>query len=683
MPRYIERLRNIGIIAHVDAGKTTLTERILFNTGVIHKTGDVHNGNTETDSHALEKKHGITISTAATSCSWKDHMITILDTPGHVDFTIEVERSLRVLDGAVVVFSGVAGVEPQSETVWRQANRHGVPCICFINKMDSLGADFYRVVSMIEERLGATALMVQLPIGSEAEFSGVVDLLSMKAWTWQDGEQITVSVPEALEENARNARMNLIERLAEWDNECLAAFLHDEGDSMSADTIRRAIRNACVAGEATPVLCGSAFRNIGVQPLLDAVADWGPSPLDRPSVEGTHPETGAPESRSISDPFCALVAKVQVTQFGPVSTLRIYSGTLPKGRSILVANKREIARVGRILRMHVDEQTDLDAAHAGDVVSVMGLKTVRAGDTLAAREAPIVLAGLECPEPVIQAVIEPKLSADQARLSTVLANMAREDPSLHVSSDPETGQTLIAGMGELHLQIRLEDLEETHGIAASLGRPRVAFREAVTARTIVDHTLRKQTGGPGQFARVKLALEPAGEGETGLLFEDQITGGAIPAEFIPAVERGLALAMSDGPVGGYPLLGLRATLIDGAFHANDSSAIAFERAARDAFKLAMTEADPVLLEPIMKVTVTTPEHYLGSVIGDLNARRGVVAETSAGVFEHEITALTPLSEMFGYVGALRSLSSGRASFSMVFDGYKAAPTELIENAVRA
>jgi elongation factor G len=333
--------------------------------------------------------------------------------------------------------------------------------------------------------------------------------------------------------------------------------------------------------------------------------------------------------------------------------------------------------------MHVDEQTDLDAAHAGDVVSVMGLKTVRAGDTLAAREAPIVLAGLECPEPVIQAVIEPKLSADQARLSTVLANMAREDPSLHVSSDPETGQTLIAGMGELHLQIRLEDLEETHGIAASLGRPRVAFREAVTARTIVDHTLRKQTGGPGQFARVKLALEPAGEGETGLLFEDQITGGAIPAEFIPAVERGLALAMSDGPVGGYPLLGLRATLIDGAFHANDSSAIAFERAARDAFKLAMTEADPVLLEPIMKVTVTTPEHYLGSVIGDLNARRGVVAETSAGVFEHEITALTPLSEMFGYVGALRSLSSGRASFSMVFDGYKAAPTELIENAVRA
>ena len=681
MTRNIERLRNIGIIAHVDAGKTTLTERILFNTGVIHKTGDVHDGNTETDSHALEKKHGITISTAATSCSWKDHIITILDTPGHVDFSIEVERSLRVLDGAVVVFSGVAGVEPQSETVWRQANRHGVPRICFINKMDSLGADFDHVVSMIEERLGATALVVQLPIGSEAEFSGVIDVLSMTASTWQDGKQFTVPVPEVLEESSRNARAILIERLAEWDSECLMAFLDDESESLPAETIRLAIRNACLAGEATPVLCGSAFRNIGVQPLLEAVVDWCPSPMDRPSVDGAHPETGVPEIRSIEDPFCALVAKVQVTQFGPVSTLRMYSGSLPKGQSVLVANKGETARVGRILRMHADEQTDLDIAHAGDVVSVMGLKTVQAGDTLAAREAPIVLAGLECPEPVIQAVIEPKLSADQARLSTVLANMAREDPSLHVSSDPETGQILIAGMGELHLQIRLEDLEETHGIAASLGRPRVAYREAVTARTVVDHTLRKQTGGPGQFARIKLVLEPVGEGETGLLFKSQITGGAIPAEFIPAVERGLASAMSDGPIGGYPLLGLKATLIDGAFHTNDSSAIAFERAARDAFNLAMAEACPVLLEPIMKVTVTTPEDYLGSVIGDLNARRGIIAETSAGAFEHEMTALAPLSEMFGYVGTLRSLSSGRASFSMVFDGYKTAPSALVADAM--
>ncbi|MEM6713332.1 MAG: elongation factor G, partial [Pseudomonadota bacterium] len=604
MTRNIERLRNIGIIAHVDAGKTTLTERILFNTGVIHKTGNVHDGNTETDSHALEKKHGITISTAATSCSWRDYMITILDTPGHVDFTIEVERSLRVLDGAVVVFSGVAGVEPQSETVWRQANRNGVPRICFINKLDSLGADFTRVVAMIEERLGATALVVQLPIGVEAEFCGVIDLPSMTASTWKGGEQIMSPVPEALQERARTARAKLVEHLAEWDSDCLKAYLDDEGEGLSSGAILGAIRNVCVSGKASPVLCGSAFRNIGVQPLLDAIVDWCPSPLDRPSVDGVHPDTGVPETRSVDDPFCALVAKVQVTQFGLVSTLRVYSGSLSKGQTVCVANKGETARVGRILRMHADQQTDLDVAIAGDVVSVMGLKTVQAGDTLAAREAPIMLDGLQCPEPVIQAVIEPKASADQARLSTVLANMAREDPSLHVSSDPETGRVLIAGMGELHLQIRLEDLEESHGIIATQGRPRVAYREAVTTRTVVDHTLRKQTGGPGQFARVKLAIEPVDEGETGLVFESQITGGAIPAEFVPAVKRGLEMAMPDGPVGGYPMLGLKAVLIDGAFHANDSSAVAFERASRQAFKLAMADANPVLLEPIMKVTVT-------------------------------------------------------------------------------
>jgi len=680
----IETLRNIGIIAHVDAGKTTLTERILFNAGRIHKIGNVDDGNTEMDSLALEKKHGITIATAATSCDWNDHRITILDTPGHVDFTIEVERSLRVLDGAVVVLSAVAGVEPQSETVWRQADRHDVPRIGFINKMDNLGADFDRVTDMIAERLGTTPLVVQLPIGAEDAFCGVVDVIAMQALTWQKGstEPVTGNVPDHMQKAARRARAKLIDRLSVRDDACLKAYV-TFGDDIPADQLHAFVRSACLSGKAVPVLCGSAFKNIGVQPLLDAVVAWCPSPKDRPHVTGVDPVTGDPVSRapSLDAPFCALVAKVHVTRFGPVATLRLYSGVLAKGQSVMIAASGQDERVGRILRMHGEQETVLDKAEAGDVVSVTGLKSARAGDTLCTRTAPVLLDGLECPDPVIEAAIEPVAAADQDRLSKTLAQMAREDPSLRVSSDPESGQLLLAGMGELHLQICLEALDELHGLKATLGRPRVTYREALTSKVETDTTLRKQTGGSGQYARVKLVFEPANDETDRLEFHNRITGGAVPAEFIPAVERGLKAAMTEGPIGGYPLMGLKASLVDGAYHAVDSSALAFERASKDAFKDAVRAEACALMEPVMRVTVTTPEDYLGSVIGDVNSRRGVIAETAAGASAHELVGHVPLAEMFGYVGALRSLSSGRASFAMVFDGYRPVPASRIGDAL--
>lgn len=676
MTREIHTVRNIGVMAHVDAGKTTLTERILFDAGRIHKIGEVHDGAAEMDHRALEKKHGITISAAATSCEWKGCAVTILDTPGHIDFTHEVERSLRVLDGAVAVFSAVAGVEPQSETVWRQADRYDVPRLCFINKMDSVGAEFDHCVEMIATRLGATPLVVQAPIGAEAGFEGVVDLVEMRALRWAEGETPPrfEPIPEGMEATVAKARARLEETLATLDDACLELYL-DETAVIDAAQLNGFIRAACIGGRATPVLCGSAYRNIGVQPLLDAVAAWLPSPLDRAPVRGTVPQTGAVETRppSADAPFCGVVAKVDMTRFGALAALRLYSGRLRPGQMVRLAAGGQTERVGRIVRMHADRQTEIGEAQAGDVISVTGLKCAAAGDTVCDPGAPVLLDGLARPEPVIEAGVEAVKGSDPDRLSALLAAMAREDPSLRVGQDSETGQTLLSGMGELHLQICLEELAETHGLHARLGRPRVAYREALTRRVEIDHTLRKQRGGKGQFARLKLVFEPAEDGETGLVFENRTSGGVVPAEFVPAIERGLAGAMGEGPIGGYPLTGLKAVLLDGEAHANDSSGLAFERAAREAFRLAAAQAEPVLLEPVMRVEAVTPEDHLGAVIGDLNARRGVIVDSRAGASAHEVTADTPLAELFGYVGTLRSLSKGRASFSMRFTGYAPAP----------
>lgn len=665
-------LRNIGIMAHVDAGKTTLTERILFNTGRIHRVGDVHTGNTETDSHALEKMHGITISAAATSCDWRGMSVTIIDTPGHVDFTIEVERSLRVLDGAVAVFSAVSGVEPQSETVWRQAERFGVPRICFINKMDQIGADFARVVDTIAHRLDAHPLVVQLPIEAEADFSGVVDLVEMRAMVW-DGESphpTVAPIPAGIEAATDIARARLVEALAEVDEEMMAVFVDGES-GLSAPALRAAIRRACLSNAATPVLCGSAYRNVGVQPLLDAIVDFAPAPSDRPPVTGVNPRTGASEHRfaHADEPLAALVSKVKPSRFGALAFVRIYSGRMAPGQPVAIAASGKTERVGRLLRMHADSYSEIAEAVAGDVIAVVGLKSVGAGATLSDPAHAIVLDGFEIPNPVIEAVIEPRSSQDQERLGQALAIMARGDPSLRVTVDPETEQVLVSGMGELHLQIAVETLKVDFGVDAKIGAPLVSYRAAPSRRAEVDHTLRKQTGGPGQMARVRLAFEPLPQGEVGLLFVNQVVGGAIPKEFVPAIEKALKAALLDGGPGGYPVLGIRAILIDGAFHEKDSSALAFEHAAREAFRIGFAQTSPVLLEPLMRVVVSTPGDYLGGVIGDLQSRRGSLVASEVAGRAHEVIAEVPLAEMFNYVSALRSLSQGRASFTMTFARY--------------
>ncbi len=675
MTRTLQNIRNIGIMAHVDAGKTTLTERILFNAGRIHKTGDVHTGNTEMDSRAVEKAHGITISAAATSLDWQGCDITIIDTPGHVDFTIEVERSLRVLDGAVAVFSAVSGVEPQSETVWHQADRYGTPRICFINKMDSLGADFDGCVADIRDRLGAEPIVVQLPIGAESDLSGVIDLTMMQALTWSDGatEPEVGPIPDALRAQAEKARQVLVEDVVDQDDHALALYL--EGKPIDAALLTQLVRQACISGAGVPVLAGSAYRNIGVQPLMDAIAAYCPSPLDRPAVEGRDADgTSVQRAADPKAPMLGLVGKTKQTQHGALSTIRLYAGRLDKGMAVLNATTGTRERVGRILKMHADDHTDLDHAEAGDVVAVMGLKSVRAGDTLSDPKAPVVLDGLVCPDPVIEAVVEAPDAASQSKLGQALATMAREDPSLRVGTDPETGQTLVAGMGELHLQICLEEIATTHGVTAKLGQPRVAYREALTKRAEVDRTLRKQSGGPGQYARVKLVVEPAED----ITFVNEVTGGAVPTEFIPAVEAGVRAALGTGTGHGWPMAGAKVTLIDGAFHPNDSSATAFERVAREATTEAFHQAGAILLEPCMKVEVISPADHVGAVIGDLNARRSVVVSSDAGKAGHLIVAHVPLANMFGYVSALRSLSRGRATFSMVLDHYGEVPKAIAE-----
>jgi len=625
-------LRNIGIMAHVDAGKTTLTERILFNTGRIHKAGDVHTGNTETDSHALEKKHGITISAAATSCEWRDASITIIDTPGHVDFQIEVERSLRVLDGAVAVFSAVSGVEPQSETVWRQAGRFDVPRLCFINKMDQIGADFARTVEMIAGRLGAHPIVVQLPVGRERDFIGVIDLVTMNALRWDAGNPAPTAgtIPESMRDAADDGRQRLLETLADKDEAIMVAYIN--GKAVEASQIKAAIRKACIAGQLTPVLCGSAYRNVGVQPLLDAIVDYAPAPNDRPPVVGTNPRTDEAEQRlpRPDEPFVALVSKVQTSRFGTLAFIRVYAGQIAPGDPVVNAATRKVERIGRLLRMHADSHTEIGEALAGDVVAVVGLKSVSAGDTLSQPARPIVLSGLVIPAPVIEAVIEPRAGQEQERLGQALAMMARSDPSLRVSVDRESGQTLLRGMGELHLQIAVETLKEDFNVDAVIGAPHVAYRAAASQRVEVDHTLRKQSGGPGQMARVRLAFEPLAEGETGLVFVNKITGGAVPKEFVPPIEKALRQAMLDGGPGGYPVLGLRVSLLDGAFHEKDSSGLAFELATREAFRIGFEQAAPILLEPVMRIVVTTPETHIGAVIGDLQRRRGQVLARAGG-----------------------------------------------------
>ncbi|MEM9029184.1 MAG: elongation factor G [Pseudomonadota bacterium] len=672
-------LRNIGIMAHVDAGKTTLTERILFNTGRIHKVGNVHDGNAEMDWRALEKKHGITISAAATSCTWRDTAITIIDTPGHVDFTLEVERSLRVLDGAVAVFSAADGVEPQSETVWRQADRFGVPRIAFINKMDHVGADIEMCVRAMADRLDASPVLLQLPIGSGKAFQGVVDLIDRQALAWDGTSEVpfVVELPDAMQSAVDVYRRRLLEAVVELNESAFETYLEDE-DGLSNAEIRALIRTGTLSGTITPVLFGSAFRNIGVQPLLDAVVAYAPAPTDRDAVVGTVPGSGETVLRAPSDdaPVAALVSKVQVNRFGALATVRVFSGRLERGMVLTNAATGRTERIGRLLQMHANQITEIDAACAGDVVGIVGLKSAGAGDTLSDPAQPIVLDGFDVPEPVIEAVIEPSAAADHDRLSQALAVIAREDPSLRVSSDPETGQTLLRGLGELHLTICLEVLKEEYNVDAKLGAPQIAFREALTRRVTVDHTHRKQNGGVGQMARVCLTFEPTDAAESGLVFESQITGGAIPGHFVPAVEAGLRAAMQNGVLAGYPMHGLRAILTDGAFHENDSSAMAFEIAARDAFKTGVTQGAPVLLEPIMTVIVTTPETHLGAILGDLQSRRGKLCASDAKRGGYEVVAQVPLANMFSYVNKLRSLSQGRASFSMTLDTYRPVPAAI-------
>jgi elongation factor G len=678
-------IRNIGIMAHVDAGKTTLTERILFDTGRIHRMGEVHCGTAAMDSRAIEKKHGITVSAAATSCVWRGASITIIDTPGHADFTLEVERSLRVLDGAVALFSAVAGVEPQSEAVWRQADRFGVPRLCFVNKMDQAGADFFATVAAIADRLGAHPLVLQLPIGAASQFRGIIDLVSMTALTWHDGsEPVRGVVPPALDAAARAQRHRMIEVLVETDKDALALYLEDE-DAFDQARLEALIRRACIGGRLTPVLCGSAYRNIGVQPLLDAVVDYLPGPADRPPVQGIDPCGGAMLHRaaSVEAPLTALVSKVQMSRFGPLAWLRLYAGRMSRGTKLANSTAGTIERAGRLLRLHADEASEILEAVAGDVVAVTGLKSARAGDTLCDPAGPIVLAGLAAPEPVIEAVIEPRAAADQERLSRALSVLVREDPSWQVAVDPDSGQRLLRGMGELHLTICVETLKEEHNVEAVIGTPRVAYREAITRPCEVEHTHSKRTGGVGQYAGVRIAFAPLREGETGLRFENRIVGGKIPKEFIPAIEKGLDAALQEGGLAGYPVIGVAARLVDGKTHVRDSSAIAFELAARAAFQKAFALASPVLLEPIMRVEIATPTDHLGAIIGDLQARRGRVSASAPSGREHTVVVAVPLANTFNYVSTLRSLSQGRASFTMRLDRYAAVPKAVAEAIVAA
>jgi elongation factor G len=678
--------RNIGIMAHIDAGKTTTTERVLYYTGRSHKIGEVHDGAATMDWMEQEQERGITITSAATTCFWRDHRVNIIDTPGHVDFTIEVERSLRVLDGAVAVFDSVAGVEPQSETVWRQADKYGVPRICFINKMDRMGADFYRCVDMIVDRLGATPLLLQLPIGAESEFKGVVDLIRNQAIIWEEetlGAKFNyVDIPADLKDRAEEYRAALIETAVELDDELLEAYL--EGNEPDAEALIKCIRKGTVTGAFVPVLCGSAFKNKGVQPLLDAVVDFLPSPIDVDAVRGVHPDDHEKEMKrrtSDDEPFAALAFKVMTDPFvGSLTFVRVYSGKLESGSSVLNSVKGKRERVGRMLLMHSNSREDIKEAHAGDIVALCGLKETTTGDTLCDQSDAIILERMEFPEPVIEIAVEPKTKNDQEKMSNALKRLADEDPSFRVSSDNESGQTVIKGMGELHLEILVDRMKREFKVEANVGAPQVAYRETVSKATEIDYTHKKQTGGSGQFARMKFTLEP-GEPGSGRIFENGIVGGSIPKEYIPGVEKGINAVADAGVLAGFPLIDYKVRLIDGAYHDVDSSVMAFEIAARQAMRDAVMQAKPRLLEPIMKVEVVTPEDYVGDVMGDLNSRRGQITGTEPRGNASVINAMVPLANMFGYVNNLRSATQGRAQFTMHFDHYEQVPQAVSEEVV--
>tara|TARA_B100000745_G_scaffold298335_1_gene246800 strand:- start:119 stop:2149 length:2031 start_codon:yes stop_codon:yes gene_type:complete len=664
-------------MAHIDAGKTTATERILFYTGRSHRLGEVHDGAATMDWMEQEQERGITITSAATTCYWNDHRINIIDTPGHVDFTIEVERSLRVLDGAVCVFDSVAGVEPQSETVWRQADRYGVPRICFVNKMDRIGADFNRCVDMIVDRLGAKPLVLQLPFGLEATYAGVIDLIEMKAIRWNDetlgAEFVIEDIPSSELARAEKMRENLLEAIVEQDEKVLEAYLDGREPDISA--IRHCIRKGTLLGDFVPVLNGSAFKNKGIQPLLDAVVHYLPAPTDVPSIVGTSVDGNSEVIRSSSDdePFSALAFKIMNDPYvGSLTFVRVYSGVLDSGSSLLnsVKNKRE--RVGRMLAMHANHREDIEVARSGDIIALCGLKHSTTGDTLCAISKPVVLERIEFPDPVIEVAVEPKTKADQDKLGSALQRLAAEDPSFQVEVDHETAQTIIKGMGELHLDILVDRMKREFKVDANVGAPQVAYRETATQTAEADYIHKRQTGGHGQFARVKLVVEPANSGE-GFVFENKIHGGSVPKEYIPGVEKGLLSGMSSGVVAGYPMIDIKVTLVDGAHHEVDSSALAFELAARSAFNEAVLKAKPKLLEPIMRVEVVTPGNYMGDVIGDLKSRRGNVQGMEPGANSTVISAMVPLATMFGYVNNLRSMTQGRAQYSMFFDKYKHVP----------
>lgn len=684
MPRSfpLEKTRNIGIMAHIDAGKTTTTERILFYTGRTHKLGETHEGAATMDWMEQEQERGITITSAATTCFWKGHRVNIIDTPGHVDFTVEVERSLRVLDGAITVFDSVAGVEPQSETVWRQADKYGVPRICFCNKMDRIGANFYRCLDMIKDRLGATPLALQLPIGAEAEFKGIIDLLQMKAIVYTgdtaDSPINIEEIPAELKDKAEEYHNQLVEAAVEQDEKAMEDFF--EGKEISVETLKKCIRKGTISQAFVPVLCGTAFKNKGVQPLLDAVIDYLPSPLDIPAIDGVKPGTDEVIERHPDDnaPLSALAFKIMNDPFvGSLTFTRIYSGTMTAGSYIYNSVKDKKERVGRMLLMHANKREDLKEAHAGDIVALAGLKDTTTGDTLCDPSNPIVLENMEFPDPVIQLAVEPKTKADVEKMGMALSRLAMEDPSFRVSSDPDSGQTIISGMGELHLEIIVDRLRREFKVDANVGDPQVAYRETITKPCDIEYTHKKQSGGAGQFAKVKIKFEPM-EGYTGFEFNNTVVGGNVPKEYIPGVEKGLRSAMDAGVLAGYPVTGVKATLYDGAYHEVDSNVMCFEIAARAAFREGMRQANARLLEPIMKVEVVTPEEYMGDIIGDLNSRRGLVSGMDQRGNARVVDASVPLANMFGYVNTLRSLSQGRAQFTMVFDHYAEVPREIAE-----
>ena len=678
----LEITRNIGIMAHIDAGKTTVTERILFYTGKLHRMGEVHDGAATMDWMAQEQERGITITAAATTCHWKDYRINVIDTPGHIDFTVEVERSLRVLDGAVAVFCAVGGVEPQSETVWRQADKYQVPRIAFINKMDRVGADYFRTVEMMMERLGVHPVPVQIPVGSAETFGSVIDLVSMKLMRW-DKEEMGLKVhlseiPYDLEETALQYRDQLIENVADWDDDLLAKFL--DGENVGEDEIRRALRNATLSNNLIPVFCGSALKNIGIQPLLDGVNSYLPSPFDVPAISGVHPQTETVEERAagLDQPFAALAFKVATDpHVGKLTFLRVYSGQIEKGAKVLIGGEK--GRLDRILQMHANKRKELQSVSAGDIVAAVGLKNVSTGDTICDPLAPVILESMDFPEPVISLAIEPKTKADIEKMNSSLARLIEEDPTLRVQTDEETGQLLLSGMGELHLEIIVDRLLREFGVSAEVGNPQVSYRETISRHAVAEHKHVRQTGGRGQYGHVAIEVYPAEKGE-GFEFVNDIKGGTIPSEYIPAVKKGIKQAMTSGVLAGYPVTDIGVRLYDGSFHPVDSSEIAFLIAGPLAFKQAMRNAHPLLLEPMMKTEVILPNEYLGKVIGDLNTRRAQVLDTELQTKSTTriVRAYTPLVQMFGYIKALRSFTQGRANYSMEFSHYSSVPTSIAE-----